>query len=150
MATVKRTAALGIPHYLVKPIQRAQLETMLVSVAADGKTVRIAHVEVMNRIGLDEEGYGSTVEEFSSLIGDQVTRLRAGVTLDVTDLRALVEAAPVFGRDHLHGLAVRLLKWGPPEVSQDDLVHLKRELLLIRRSLQWRPSGTPSASGSSA
>ena len=66
----------------------------------------------------------------------------------MSDLRALVEAAPIFGLDQLHGLAVKILKWGPEEASPDDVVNLKREMLAIRRSLQWRPpDGAVPASG---
>ena len=148
VATVKKATALGISQYLVKPIQRAQLENVLALAAADRKAVTIAHDEVMVRLGLEGESYASIVETFATLVAELVARLRAGETLDVSDLRALVEAAPIFGLDQLHGLAVKILKWGPEEASPDDVVNLKREMLAIRRSLQWRPpDGAVPASG---
>lgn len=139
VATVKKATALGISQYLVKPIQRAQLEKVLALAAADRKAVTIAHDEVMVRLGLEGESYASIVETFATLVAELVARLRAGESLDVSDLRALVEAAPIFGLDQLHGLAAKILKWGPEEASPEDVVNLKREMLLIRRSLQWRP-----------
>ncbi len=147
VATVRKATALGISQYLVKPIQRAQLEKVLALAAADRKAVRIAHDEVMTRLGLDGESYASIVETFAELVGELVARLRAGQALEVSDLRALVEAAPIFHLDQLHALSVKILKWGPEEASPDDLVNLKREMLLVRRSLQWRPDGASSASG---
>lgn len=147
VATVRKAAALGISQYLVKPIQRPQLEKVLALAAADRKAVGILHDEVMGRLGLDGESYASIVETFAALVSELVARLRAGEMLDVSDLRALVEAAPIFGLDQLHGLAVKMLKWGPEETSPDDLVSLKREMLLVRRSLHWRPVGAASAQG---
>lgn len=141
VATVKKATALGISQYLVKPIQRAQLEKVLALAAADRKAVRILHDDVMGRLGLDGESYASIVETFATLVSELVARLRAGETLEVSDLRALVEAAPIFGLDQLHGLAAKILKWGPEETAPEDLVNVKRELLLVRRSLQWRPPG---------
>jgi CheY-like chemotaxis protein len=147
VASVKKATTLGITQYLVKPIQRAQLEKVLALAVADRKAVTVAHDKVMVRLGLDGESYGSIVDTFATLIAELVARLRAGETLDVKDLRALVEAAPIFGLDQLHGLAAKILKWGPEEASSEDLVGLRREMLMIRRSLQRRPGGATSAPG---
>lgn len=150
VATVRKATSVGVTQYLVKPIQRAQLEKVLALVAAERKSVSIAHDEVMARLGLDGEAYASIVETFQALVVELVARLRAGEKLDASDLRSLVEAAPIFGLDQLHGLAGRMLKWGPEEVAEDDLVNLKREMLLVRRSLLRYPTaGASSAAPSS-
>ena len=145
VATVRKATSLGVSQYLVKPIQRPQLEKVLATTMADRKAVSIVHEDVMGRLGLDGDSYGSIVETFAELVAELVARLRTGAALEVSDLRALVEAAPIFGLEQLHGLAVKILKWGPEETSPEDLVTLKRELLLIRRSLQWRPEAAATA-----
>jgi len=140
VATVRKATALGVSQYLVKPIQLPQLEKVLALAMADRKAVQIMHDNVMARLGLDGPGYCSIVDAFAEIVGELVTRMRAGEALAVGDLRALVEAAPIFALDQLHGLATKILKWGYEEASPEDLASLKRELVLIRRSLQRRPS----------
>lgn len=110
----RQVASLWVHHYLVKPVQRAQLESTVRAALAEGEVALVSPDEVMQRLAVDEAGYRMLLDSFLSIVDDALGRLHElppGEQIpDGLPLRELEEAAGMLAITPLQALVGRLEK----------------------------------------
>jgi HPt (histidine-containing phosphotransfer) domain-containing protein len=149
---VRRAAALGCRHYLVKPIQRWTLRQKVAEALGDKRPVIMERDAVMQKFGLDAAAYDRIYELFKTLVAEQIVLLdkkinHPGGMPSIIDLSKLVEEASILGAERLAKVAERLQaeKAAQSMLSGKQYVPLFEELKLVADQMSLPQSSEVSA-----
>jgi len=152
LSGVKQLAVLGVSYYLLKPVDRAQLERNVQLALAERELKLVSADEVSAKLGLDAAMYAALAASFADLVDDSLRILAERAELDVVpeglDLGGLEEAATMFDVARLQTLVTPLLEaraaGGKPDGVRADLDRLSVLLRGLGRVLR---RGVPQGSG---
>lgn len=154
LSGVKQLAVLGVSYYLLKPVDRVQLERNVQLALAERELKLVSADEVSAKLGLDAAMYEALAASFADLVDDSLRILAERTELDVVpdalDLGGLEEAASMFDVARLQTLVTPLLEvraaGGKPEGMRSDLDRLSVLLRGLGRVLR---RGVPQGGGAS-
>lgn len=153
LQNAREVASLGVHHYLVKPVRRAELESTVRAALAEREVALVSPDEVMQRLGVDAAGFQMLVDSFLSIVDDAIGRLRDvpvdGQIPDGLPLRDLQEAASLLEVTPLQELVGRIEKSDGAGRMDDpaDLERLSVLLNMLAGSLRNERDGSASRSG---
>ncbi|MFQ5828608.1 MAG: response regulator [Candidatus Methylomirabilia bacterium] len=139
---VKTAARMGCRHYLVKPIDAAQLLEKVRAALDREKPVLRDKREIMSDLGIDLQAYESVIRTFAVQVGQVIARLERQAALDEdeglpTEILALWESAAVLGAERVTDLLDRLAatEESLERDADSDRVLLLKELTLLHHEL---------------
>jgi len=144
LSDVKQLAALGVSYFLLKPVDRVQLERNVQLALAEREVIEVPADAVCAKLGIDFAMYVSLAASFAELVDDSVRVLAERPELAAVpvglDLAGLGEAASMFEVGRLQALVSSLLdgraegKPGGVRAELDRLASLLRGLARALRS----------------
>lgn len=140
----KQVVQLGVQHYLVKPVDKAQLMRTIRAALAERSTTLISKQEVIQRLDLDPAMYASLATSFAELADESIRLLseprEPGATPGGLALNGLFEAATMFGVERLRNVTRKLLEQASPaavsSATEIELERLADELRAVVSSLR--------------
>jgi CheY-like chemotaxis protein/HAMP domain-containing protein len=144
----KQIAQLGVQHYLLKPVDKAQLARTIRAALPDRDTPLISKRAIIKRLDLDPAMYDTLAASFVEMVDESIRllteprepgRMPAGLALS-----GLHEAASMFGVERLRGVTRRLIdqaSLGEPSgatatAAEAELERLAGALRIVAGSLQ--------------
>lgn len=147
----KQVVQLGVQHYLVKPVDKAQLMRTIRAALAEREPTLISKQEVIQRLDLDPAMYASLATSFAEL-ADESIRLLAeprepGCVPGGLALNGLYEAATMFGVQRLQRVSRKLLEQptpaAVPSATEIELERLADDLRAVVSSLRREETADP-------
>jgi len=140
----KQVAQLGVQHYLVKPVDKAQLLRTIRAALAERDAMSIAKTEIMQRLDLDPSMYTTLAASFAELADESIRLLsesrEAGCMPSGLALNGLHEAATMFGIQRLQRVTRKLLEQptpaAPPSATEIELERLADDLRAVVSALR--------------
>jgi response regulator RpfG family c-di-GMP phosphodiesterase len=142
--SVKRAAALGVRHFLVKPVNGAELLERVRETLRARKPPLAEKSRVLAKLAIDQEAYAELVARFAAAVDAAVALLEesfakdadgAGLKEVVAGLGELADGAQVLGAERVAAALRRTTTAGSPEETKGQCRLLLRELKRLQRAL---------------
>jgi two-component system, chemotaxis family, chemotaxis protein CheY len=152
MDMVRRAAALGCRHYLVKPFQRWMLLQKVAEAMGDAKPVLADAQQVRQKLGLDQAAFAKVLQSFAQTVAEQLKLLdqklhQAGSPPVAINLISLAEGAHTLGAERLARVCVKLQTQSAQTILVGaDYTPLYQELKLVSEALRATVSPAVTAS----
>ncbi|HLK10689.1 MAG TPA: response regulator [Candidatus Binatia bacterium] len=142
--TVKRAAALGVRHFMVKPVNAPELVERARELLRGRRPTLGASAAVMSRLAIDRQAYDEVVARFASAVAGGIELLEQGLAAGtdgaklkeaIAGLGELADGAGLLGAERVAAALRQTRDAGSPDEAAGECRRLLRELKVLGRAL---------------